>query len=164
MTSATETPIAKLLNGPMAAGKLTWIGVRSERRGVIVPLQTVDLIAGQGIAGDHYQSRRDGARQVSIIASEDIAAVSGFLNRDIAYHLPRRNLVTAGINVLAIRKRRFRIGSVVLEGSGECAPCSYMEEALGPGGFNAMRGHGGITARIIEGGEIAIGDEVVRLD
>ena len=109
--------------------------------------------------------QRNGPRQVTLIAIEDLAATAAFLGlSEISPEVLRRNLVVRGINLLALKDRRFRVGEALLEGSGECAPCSLMEQALGPGGYNAVRGHGGITARVIEGGEIAIGDIVARVD
>lgn len=147
----------------MRPGRLVWIGLRPERRADARVQDTATLIAGQGIAGDHYATRHNGPRQVTLIASEDLAAISAFLGRDtIAPELLRRNLVTSGINLLALKDRRFRIGPVLLEGSGDCAPCSRMEEVLGPGGYNAVRGHGGITARVVAGGEVRVGDKVER--
>ena len=83
---------------------------------------------------------------------------------EVAPELLRSNLVTRGINLLALKDRRFRIGAALLEGSGECAPCSRMEETFGPGGYNAVRGHGGITARVIRGGTVRVGDPIERAD
>ena len=65
-----------------------------------------------------------------------------------------------GINLLTLKGKTFRIGAALLQYTGECHPCSRMEENLGSGGYNAMRGHGGITAKILESGVIKTGDEV----
>ena len=161
----TGSPIGRLLAGPMRPGRLEWIGLRPARRSAVLTPGSATLIAGHGVAGDHYDTQRNGPRQVTLVAAEDLAAIAGFLGlREIAPERLRRNLVIRGINLLALKDRRFRVGTALLEGSGECAPCSRMEEALGPGGYNAVRGHGGITARVIEGGDIAVGDVVERVD
>ena len=88
-----------------------------------------------------------------------IAALAG--HGQVAASLLRRNVVISGLPVIALKGRRFRIGDVLLEGTDPCDPCSRMEAALGPGGYNAMRGMGGLCARILEGGVIRAGDEVV---
>jgi len=165
MALPTDSPIGRLLAGPMRPGRLEWIGLRPVRRAPVLRRTSATLIADHGVEGDHYDTRRNGPRQVTLVAAEDLAAVAAFLGmREISPELLRRNLVIRGINLLALKDRRFRVGTALLEGSGECAPCSRMEEALGPGGYNAVRGHGGITARVIEGGGIGIGDVVERVD
>jgi MOSC domain-containing protein YiiM len=161
----TDSPIGRLLAGPMRPGRLEWIGLRPARRSPVLTPDSAKLIAGHGLEGDHYDTQRNGPRQVTLIAAEDLAATAAFLGMsEISPEHLRRNLMIRGINLLALKDRRFRVGAVLLEGSGECAPCSRIEEALGPGGYNAVRGHGGITARVIEGGEIRIGDVVERMD
>jgi MOSC domain-containing protein YiiM len=165
MALSATSPLGRLLAGPMRPGELIWIGLRPARRAPVITEQSATLIAETGIDGDRYKTNRNGGRQVTLIAQEDLAAMASFLGLDaIAPELVRRNFVTRGINLLALKERRFRIGDAVLETSGDCAPCSFMEEALGPGGYNAMRGHGGITARIIQGGLVTIGDTIARLD
>lgn len=57
--------------------------------------------------------------------------------------------------------KQFRIGNVVLEHTGLSHPWSKMETAPGPRGYNAMRRHGGITTRVVEGGDISVGDDVL---
>lgn len=164
-TQSTDSLLAQLMASPMRPGQATWIGLRPARDASIVTPRSAVLMAGRGIEGDRYQTSRDGARQVTLIALESLEAIASFLGRDRPEpEILRRNFVTSGINLLGLKGRRFRLGAALLEYSGDCAPCSRMETNLGPGGYNAVRGHGGITARIIEGGEVHIGDAIVRVD
>lgn len=165
MPPSPGSPLAQLLSAPVRPGKLVWIGLRPERDVAMLTPVSVVLIAGHGLEGDRYRTTSNGARQVTLISREGLLAIASYLGRDrIAPELLRRNFVTEGINLQALKTCRFRAGSALLETSGECAPCSRMEAALGPGGYNAVRGHGGITARIIEGGEVRIGDVITRAD
>ncbi len=114
-----------------------------------------------GLVGDHRAARMGGKRQVTLIQFEHLAVVAALCGLEtVSPALLRRNLAVSGINLLALHDRRFRIGAALLEGTGLCHPCSRMEEALGPGGYNAMRGHGGITARVLESAMVQVGDRV----
>lgn len=131
----------------------------------MISLQQVMALAQLGLEGDHRTLSRPptpSPRQVTLIQAEHLQVIAALLQQDgpVAPSRTRRNLVVSGINLLALKDRHFCIGEVVLEGTGQCHPCSRMEEALGPGGYNAMRGHGGITAQILQGGRLSLGDAV----
>lgn len=143
------------------SGRVEWIGLAAERRGRIEIVSQVTAEPGSGLAGEHHASG-ESKREVTLIQAEHLSVIAALLGRQdlIDPTLLRRNVMVSGISLLTLKDQRFRIGEVVLEGSGLAVPCSRMEENLGPGGYNAMRGHGGITARVIEGGAISVGDEV----
>jgi MOSC domain-containing protein YiiM len=155
-----DSPLGRLMAMLPRDGRVEWIGLRPARD---VPMQVVgavDGIAGRGLAGDRYGSG-SGKRGVTLIQAEHlpaIAALSGRLAVDPAWL--RRNIVVSGLPLVALKGRRFQLGGMLLEGTDDCDPCSRMEDALGPGGYNAMRGHGGLCARILEGGRVAVGDRV----
>jgi len=154
-----------LLNSPTGVGRVEWIGVSPGRREPIAAVDEVQVREKTGIEGDHHARSGRGKRQVTLIQAEHLPAIAAFLGRKmIDPKLLRRNIVVSGLNLLALKDREFRIGSAVLKGSGPCAPCSRMEETLGPGGYAAMRGHGGITATVEQEGVVRISDEVRVLD
>lgn len=143
-------------------GRVEWIGLCTSRRGVVEIVSEAKVEVGTGLVGDHHATSGKSERQVTMIQHEHLAVVAAMLDRkEVRPEEVRRNLVVSGINLIALKNQTFRIGDAVLAGSGSCVPCSRMSEVLGPGGYNAMRGHGGITVRVIEAGTIHVGDEVV---
>lgn len=153
--------IKELMQRFSKPGVVAALSVRPQRLEAPVISDQVVAIENKGLDGDRSKG---GKRQVTLIQKEHIAAVASFLGKSsIDFTLTRRNILVEGINLLALKGKQFQIGEAILEYSGECHPCSRMEDALGYGGYNAMRGHGGITAKIIKTGLISVGDSVVVL-
>jgi MOSC domain-containing protein YiiM len=139
-------------------GRVAWIGLRPARKAEIEAVNAAE-ITRDGLVGDHWT--RGGPRAVTLIQWEHLPVIGAFLGRGApAPELLRRNIAIAGINLMGLRRRTFRVGDVVLRGTGICAPCSRMEENLGPGGYAAVRHHGGIGAEVITPGRIRLGDPV----
>ena len=148
------------------AGTVVWIGVRPLRRMPMRSLACVEAIAGRGLSGDRMAEkiRPDNQRQVTLIQAEHLESVGKLLRQaPIDPALTRRNIVISGINLIALKNQSLRIGAATLELTGECHPCSLMESQLGIGGYNAMRGHGGMTAVVLESGLIEVGATVTAV-
>lgn len=156
--------IRDLLKPPHITGRVEAIVVRGDPRQPARCIEATQALAGIGLADDRLGKRGEAelsTRQVTLIQHEHlpvIALLAGVPTVDVA--ALRRNLVISGINLIALKNARVRVGGALLEIVGPCQPCSRMEEAVGPGGYAAMRGHGGMTARVIEAGAVEVGDEV----
>ncbi|MEM9814178.1 MAG: MOSC domain-containing protein [Pseudomonadota bacterium] len=150
-------PLAELMARSAQAGHVQWIGLRPKRRAALSAVSEA-VVRPTGLEGDHG---RAGKRAVTLIQAEHLAVIGAMMGgRPVAPEILRRNILVSGINLLALRKRHIRIGTALLEVTGPAAPCSRMEEALGHGGYSAMRGHGGMTAAVLSEGRIAVGDAV----
>lgn len=141
---------------------MEWIGIRPGKKQSLKALHQVSILE-KGLEGDHYAGS-SGKRAVTLIQAEHITSIASLLHKDkIEPGELRRNIVVSGINLLALKGREFKIGTAILKMTSLCHPCSRMEETFGEGGYNAVRGHGGINACVIHPGEIKLTDKVVIL-
>lgn len=125
----------------------------------MIELEAVEARREAGLTGDHSRPGPRNARQVTLIQWEHLAVISALMGRPVEQPISapelRRNIAISGINLFSLKGRRFRLGQAILETTGWCQPCAKLEERLGLGTFQAMRGHGGITARVLQGGLFA---------
>jgi len=157
--------IKDLMNRQAQVGQVTFISIRPERRKPPKQVESVFADAEHGLDGDHYGGGPGGKRQVTLISHEHLLSVASFMGEEaLDPRLVRRNIVISGMNLLSLKDKSFCIGEAVLRTTGLCHPCSRMEENLGEGGYSAMRGHGGITAKIVSSGMIKQGDQLKMVE
>ena len=156
-----QSSLEELMSHYAKAGTVEWIGIRPGKKAQLISVDSVMLDPSYGLQGDHYAGR-SGKRQVTLIQAEHLPAIASMMNmQSVRPDQLRRNIVVNGLNLLALKNRSFQLGEAILEYTGACHPCSRMETTLGVGGYNAMRGHGGITARVTRAGRVEVGDVCV---
>jgi MOSC domain-containing protein YiiM len=152
---------------PHVEGRVEAIIVRGSPRDAARSITSTVAVAGVGLADDRLGQRGEAelsTRQVTLIQQEHLDVIAQLARVEPIDPIGlRRNLVISGINLLALKNAKLQVGQAVLQIVGPCQPCSRMEETIGPGGYAAMRGHGGMTARVLEGGPINVGDVVRAL-
>ena len=118
----------------------------------------------QGLHGDFRGSLKPGRnkRQVTVMAAEGWRDAMRELDAAVPWEQRRVNLLVEGLALEETAGARIVFDSgLTLEVTGECDPCSRMEEVAS--GLKAVllpHWRGGVTTRVIEGGPIRVGDNV----
>jgi MOSC domain-containing protein YiiM len=125
---------------------------------VIRELTEVECVAGRGLRGDRFFDHKENFKgQVTLFSAEVFAELVTTLNLP---HLSptalRRNLLVSGGDLNELAGRQFDLQGVLLEGTEECRPCYWMDEALGPGAEAWLRGRGGLRCRILTDGWLRV--------
>ena len=142
-------------------GNVEWLGIRPGRNEKVLSKSNVLAIENHGLKGDRSAVKPGGKRQVTLFQAEYLPVLHSLHSQaQVSYEKLRRNIVISGINLNSIIHQKISIGQSVFEITGFCHPCSKMEKEFGMGAYNALRGHGGLTAVVIQGGEVRINDKV----
>lgn len=133
----------------------------------LIEVPEVQAVAGKGIEGDRYFSgtgefsAKPGFRQLTLIESEALEALSRDYGMDLIPGETRRNIVTRGIPLNHLVGAEFQMGEVRLLGKKLCEPCEHLEAVSGRHGIRkALRHRGGLRVEILNDGVIRKGDAV----
>ena len=115
--------------------------------------------AGHGVEGDRFFDYKENYAGQITLFSWDIyrAAREKFAVPALSAGAFRRNVVVEGVDLTTLIGRRFSLGGVEFEGVAESKPCYWMNQAVGPGAEEWLRGNGGLRARILSVGALAVG-------
>jgi MOSC domain-containing protein YiiM len=146
-------------------GRIAGIARHDRPLGPMEVLDRAELVEGRGIAGDFRGTRKGGStgqNGVVLIEAGDWAVAIAECGAEVAWHERRGNLLVERLDLPQIPGAKLRIGrEVLVEITQECAPCERME-ALHPGLRSALEPdwRAGARARVLRGGEVAVGDEI----
>ncbi len=132
---------------------VTSLQICPSHRAPMEPRAQLRAIEGWGLEGDRH-AHAGGTRQVLLMDEETLAAFG------LEAGTVKENITTRGIplNTLAVGTR-LRVGGVLLELTHICTPCCRMDE-IREGLRTSLQGQRGMLARVVEGGEIAVGDPI----
>ena len=147
-------------------GVVEGIYVTSQGSAAMERVEEVTTVEGCGIEGDRYcegtgfWTRYGDVCQVTLIEGEDLDFIENELGISVKDGQHRRNIITRGVRLLDLRRKRFRVGEVLLEFDRSRPQCRHVQDLSEPGMTRALKGRGGICARVVEAGQIRAQDAI----
>lgn len=121
-------------------------------------VRQVACVAGRGLRGDRYfDHEKDFKGQITFFEEESYHALCrqfGVSNKPASVF--RRNVIVRGVRLRDWIGKEFELQGIRFYGVEECRPCAWMDLAFCPGAEAAMRGRGGLRARILSDGELRV--------
>ena len=142
-------------------GRVEAIAVAPAAEAPMALVEQATARAGHGLEGDRYVGG-EGTFSNPYSRGHDLTLIEAEVVDDLglAPEVPRRNVVTRGIDLNALVGRRFRVGEVECEGQRLCEPCAHLQRLTEPGLLRPLVHRGGLRADILSGGVIRVGDRV----
>lgn len=138
------------------------IHVAKGRRLPMRPTDRVHAEAGAGLVGDRYHGSRH--RHVSAQSATELEEAAARLGAPVPPEGTRRNLTLSHGAVPTRPGTRVRVGGALLEVVRKAAPCRILDDEIAPGAARALHDRAGTILRVLESGDIAVGDTWVVLD
>ncbi|HEY2712910.1 MAG TPA: MOSC domain-containing protein [Chthoniobacterales bacterium] len=131
----------------------------------IVEASKIECVAGRGIRGDRYfDFRQDYKGQITFFSREVFDLMSehfGLTNKSPG--VLRRNVIVSDVDLMGLIGVDFILQGIEFRGTAHCAPCFWMETAFAPGAEKFLAGRGGLRARILTDGWLAVGDAEFKI-
>ena len=123
--------------------------------------EKLSLIREKGITGDRFEN---GLFPITFFSLEVAQEMEKHFYKASNIELFRRNIIISGVNLCELIGKRFSIGEVQFEGMAHCNPCPWMNTVFGKGAYALMKGRGGLRAKVVTGGDIALGETLLYSD
>jgi len=136
------------------------IHIAGERNGPAQELSSAEVVRDYGIEGD-WRSHAGNSRQLTLIEEEALLATGRELRSTVPDGASRRQVVVRGLTLNSTVGKRLSLGEVLVAVTGLCHPCENMERTIGPGAQMAMANRGGVSARVLQGGTLRPGDQIL---
>ena len=142
--------------------KVTRLGIAKDNNQKIQEVESIELLSGKGVVGDrHFHENNDCRNQVTLIESENIDYYNNKYKTKISYVDFRRNIITEGIELNNLIKKKMEIGLVKIFPYELCRPCLHLEQMVnGNDIVKEFLLKGGLRCEVLVSGKIKIGDTI----